>query len=51
MTNCTHVFIGKSNGVHCTKCGLHMNAEEYAKYLKSGEKPKRQIRKKVIENE
>lgn len=23
MAECNHVFIGKSDGVHCTRCGLH----------------------------
>lgn len=31
MESCNHVFIGRANGVHCTRCGLHLTAEEYAK--------------------
>ena len=23
MAECNHVFIGKSDGVYCTRCGLH----------------------------
>ena len=48
------MFIGKADGVHCTVCGLHMNASTYIEYLKSGEikeKPKRQARKKVKTDE
>lgn len=50
MAECSHLFIGRSDGVHCTKCGLHMSAAEYVKFLKPEkpeEKPKRQNRKKV----
>ena len=32
MTECKHIFIGRSDGVHCTKCGLHMSANEYGEY-------------------
>jgi hypothetical protein len=32
MAECNHVFIGRSDGVHCTKCGLHMRAAEYCEY-------------------
>ena len=54
MAECNHVFIGKSDGVHCTRCGLHMSAENYAKFLNPEnpeEKPKRQARKKVKADE
>lgn len=53
MAECNHVFIGRSDGVHCTKCGLHMSASEYIKYLnpEPEEKPKRQTRKKVKTDE
>ena len=50
MPECNHVFIGRADGVHCTKCGLHMNASDYIKYLtpkEPKEAPKRQNRKKV----
>lgn len=50
MAECNHVFIGRSDGVHCLKCNLTMNASDYLRYLKSKkseEKPKRQTRKKV----
>ena len=26
---CEHVFIGRADGVHCKKCGLHLTAEGY----------------------
>lgn len=26
---CEHVFVGRSDGVHCQKCGLHLTAEGY----------------------
>lgn len=54
MTECNHAFIGKSDGIHCVKCGLHMSADEYAVYLKpenKEEKLKRQSRKKVKTDE
>ncbi len=51
MAECNHVFIGKVDGVHCTKCGLHMSALEYARYLTPEEKPKRQTKKKEKANE
>ncbi len=55
MAECKHVFVGRSDGVHCTKCGMHMSAKEYASYLQSGQKdevkPKRQTRKKVKTDE
>ena len=37
MAGCNHVFIGKADGVHCAKCGLHLSAEEYAHRLKPPE--------------
>lgn len=54
MAECNHVFIGRSDGVYCTKCGLYMNAEDYAAFLhpdKTAAKPKRQTRKKVKNDE
>lgn len=26
---CLHVFVGRADGVHCKKCGLHLTAEGY----------------------
>lgn len=51
VAECNHVFIGRSDGVHCTKCSLHMSTLEYARYLTPEEKPKRQQRKKVKTDE
>lgn len=57
MAECNHVFIGRADGVHCNKCGLHMSITEYSDYMGSkttGEnkaKPKRQTRKKVKTDE
>lgn len=33
MAECNHVFIGRSDGVYCTKCGLYMTAADYAAFL------------------
>lgn len=30
---CPHVFIGRANGVHCTRCGLHLTARQYHELL------------------
>ena len=30
MVECNHVFIGKVDGVHCTRCGLKLSPAEYA---------------------
>lgn len=30
MTNCKHSFIGRSDGIHCGKCGLKLTPQEYA---------------------
>lgn len=49
--DCKHVFVGKSDGVHCEKCGFHMSAEEYAKSLNSKPKTNKQPRKKVTKDE
>ena len=32
MSDCHHVFIGRADGVHCTRCGLRMSAREYGEY-------------------
>ncbi len=65
MSNCKHVFVGKADGVHCAKCGLHMSAAEYVRFLHpetapespaeepapaQEAKPKRQTRKKVTKD-
>ena len=53
MENCNHVFEGRSDGVHCKLCGLHMNAKEYLAFLNQGKKeekkPVKRTRKKVEE--
>lgn len=49
---CDHVFVGRSDGVHCQKCGLHLSGREYVKLLNRGkpeEKPEKPRRKKVVE--
>lgn len=33
MSDCPHVFIGKADGVHCTRCGLHLTAQQYHELL------------------
>lgn len=30
MAECRHVFIGKADGVHCTRCGRKLTPAEYA---------------------
>lgn len=30
---CLHIFVGKSDGVHCTRCGLHLTAQQYHELL------------------
>lgn len=30
---CEHVFVGRADGVHCKKCGLHLTAEQYHELL------------------
>ena len=30
---CPHVFIGRADGVHCTRCGLHLTARQYHELL------------------
>lgn len=55
MPECKHIFIGKSDGVHCIKCGLHLSAAEYAQQIKQKENgqgtPKRRPGKKVKADE
>lgn len=33
MRECKHRFIGKFDGVHCQKCGLHLTARQYHELL------------------
>ena len=55
MIDCNHEFIGKSDGVHCVKCGLHLSTAKYARHMKQKENaqgtPKRRPRKKVKADE
>lgn len=55
MIDCNHEFIGKSDGVHCVKCGLHLSTAEYAQHMKQKENaqgtPKRRPGKKVKADE
>ena len=30
---CPHVFVGRADGVHCTRCGLHLTAQQYHELL------------------
>ena len=30
---CPHVFVGRADGVHCTRCGLHLTARQYHELL------------------
>ena len=34
---CPHVFIGRADGVHCTRCGLHLTARQYHELLRPPE--------------
>lgn len=33
MLECNHVFIGRADGVHCTRCGLHLTTQQYHELL------------------
>ena len=33
MANCKHAYIGKEDGVHCTRCGLHLTTQQYRELL------------------
>lgn len=35
--SCPHVFIGKADGVHCTRCGLHLTPQQYHELLHPSE--------------
>lgn len=39
MSDCHHVFIGRADGVHCTRCGLHLTAKQYHELLHPPESP------------
>ena len=30
---CPHVFVGRADGVHCARCGLHLTAQQYHELL------------------
>lgn len=55
MADCKHEFVGDSEGVKCSLCGLRLSHEEYGKYLHEGftpivlekaeEKPKKSTKK------
>ena len=51
--SCKHTFIGKADGVHCTKCGVSMTTEAYRAYLAPRQTPKKKAvpRKKKTEKE
>ena len=55
MAECKHEFIGRTDGIHCVKCGSHMSASEYVKYLhpeiQKNPKTKRNGGKRVRNNE
>ena len=36
---CPHVFIGRADGVHCTRCGLHLTPRQYHELLHPPESP------------
>lgn len=44
MADCKHVFIGRADGVHCTRCGLKLSPAEYAAGLNA---PKPETKKPV----
>lgn len=48
---CKHDFIGKADGVHCTKCGVSMTTEAYRAFLAPRQAPgkKTASRKKKTE--
>lgn len=50
---CKHAFIGKADGVHCTKCGVSMTTEAYRAYLAPQQTPRKKAasRKKKTEKE
>lgn len=36
---CPHIFVGRADGVHCTRCGLHLTAQQYHELLHPPESP------------
>lgn len=40
MTDCHHIFVGRADGVHCTRCGLHLTAQQYHELLHPPESPR-----------
>lgn len=36
---CPHVFIGRADGVHCARCGLHLTPRQYHELLHPPEAP------------
>lgn len=39
MADCNHVFVGRADGVHCTRCGLHLSPQQYHELLHPPESP------------
>lgn len=39
MMECKHIFEGRADGVHCTRCGLHLTAQQYHELLHPPEAP------------
>lgn len=39
MSTCNHIFEGRADGVHCTRCGLHLTAHQYHELLHPPEHP------------
>lgn len=39
MADCNHVFVGRADGVHCTRCGLCLTARQYHELLHPPEHP------------
>lgn len=37
--SCPHVFVGRADGVHCTRCGLHLTPQQYHELLHPPEAP------------
>lgn len=34
---CKHIFVGRADGVHCTRCGLHLTPQQYHELLRPPE--------------
>ena len=39
MADCKHIFVGRADGVHCTRCGLHLTAQQYRELLHPPKSP------------